>query len=152
MVSPPLYDNLFMFKKGRTRRPEGPTDIVNFFRALADPVRLRIVRLLFEQPLCVCELTFILKMEQSRVSHHLRILRDSGLVQDERQGRWIIYRIVESRREALDAALQPALHADRDHFRAYRRDLAELEIAIQDDIRGKRCGPPEAATPGRKTP
>ncbi|MGD0781537.1 MAG: metalloregulator ArsR/SmtB family transcription factor [Candidatus Aminicenantales bacterium] len=132
-------------------RKERLPDAVGFFKALSDPVRLRIVRLLLERPLCVCELTFILKMEQSRISHHLQILRGGGLVEDERRGRWMMYRIAPAGREALRAALQPALSGDRDHFRAHRRDLAELDIAVQDDIRGKRCGPPEAAPPKRKT-
>ncbi len=129
--------------------PERPADAVRFFKALADPVRLRLVRLLLVRPLCVCELTFILKLEQSRVSHHLRILRQAGLVEDERQGRWMIYRIAGPGPRALAAALDPALRNDREIYRAHRRDLAELDIAVQDDIRGRRCGPP-AARPRRK--
>jgi ArsR family transcriptional regulator len=130
----------------KARLPEA----ARFFRALADPVRLRIIRLLLVRPLCVCELTFILKAEQSRISHHLRILRDAGLVEDERRGRWMIYRIAGAGPRALAAALEPALRGDRDHFRAHRRDLAELDIAVQDDIRGKRCGPPQVAPKKRK--
>jgi ArsR family transcriptional regulator len=128
------------------------SEAVRFFQALADPVRLRIVRLLLVRPLCVCELAFILKAEQSRISHHLRILRDAGLVEDERRGRWMIYRIAGAGPKALAAALEPALRGDRDHFRTHRRDLAELDIAVQDDIRGKRCGPRKAAPSKRKTP
>jgi ArsR family transcriptional regulator len=129
--------------------PKAPSEAVRFFQALADPVRLRIVRLLLKRPLCVCELTFILKAEQSRVSHHLRILRDAGLVQDERRGRWMIYRVAGSGAKALAAALEPALRGDRELFRAHRRDLAELDIAVQDDIRAKRCGPAEPG-PGKR--
>lgn len=63
------------------------------FKSLSDPTRLRIVRLLLERELCVCELMFVLQMAQSRVSHQLRLLRDAGLVVDTREGRWIVYRI-----------------------------------------------------------
>jgi ArsR family transcriptional regulator, arsenate/arsenite/antimonite-responsive transcriptional repressor len=129
--------------------PKAPSEAVRFFQALADPVRLRIVRLLLVRPLCVCELTFVLKAEQSRISHHLMILRDTGLVKGARQGRWMIYRIADFGPGVLAAALKPALCGDREAFRAHRRDLAELDIAIQDDIRGRRCGPPPAR-PRRK--
>ena len=130
--------------------PKTLSEAARFFQALADPVRLRIVRLLLKRPLCVCELTFILKAEQSRISHHLMILRDAGLVKGARQGRWMIYRIAGIGPRALAAALEPALRGDRDHFRAHRRDLAELDIAVQDDIRGQRCGPAEPAPRKRK--
>lgn len=68
-------------------------DAVRIFKALADPTRLRIMLLLQVRELCVCELTYILGMEQSRVSHQMRILREAGLVEDLRRGRWMIYRI-----------------------------------------------------------
>ncbi|MBN1223765.1 MAG: transcriptional regulator, partial [Candidatus Aminicenantes bacterium] len=57
---------------------------IKIFKALSDPTRLRILMLLLEGELCVCELVFVLKMEQSRISHQLRILRDADLVQDIR--------------------------------------------------------------------
>jgi ArsR family transcriptional regulator len=71
----------------------GETGMLIVFKALSDPTRLRIIRLLLERNLCVCELMFILGMAQSRVSHQLRILRDSGLVEVTREGQWIIYRL-----------------------------------------------------------
>ncbi len=68
-------------------------DMLRVFKSLSDRTRLRIVRLLLERDLCVCELMFVLGMAQSRISHQLRILRDAGLVEDTRDGQWIIYRI-----------------------------------------------------------
>jgi DNA-binding transcriptional ArsR family regulator len=114
---------------------------VKVFKALGDPTRLRITRLLFERPLCVCELVFVLKMEQSRVSHHLQILREAGLVEDKREGRWMIYGIPAGRREGFDALLKVALRDDRESYRTFRRDLAELDICLQEDVRGKKCAP-----------
>ena len=75
--------------------------IVGIFKALADPTRLRIMFLLRERDLCVCELMFILEMEQSRVSHHMRVLREAGIAEDVREGRWIIYRIPDGARPIL---------------------------------------------------
>ena len=63
------------------------------FRALADETRLRIYLLLLKGELCVCELVDILNMEQSRISHSLRILREASLVDDRREGKWIIYSV-----------------------------------------------------------
>lgn len=65
-----------------------------FFRALADPIRLRCLMLLHaEGELCVCELTHALDLAQPKISHHLALLRELGLVNDRRQGLWIHYRL-----------------------------------------------------------
>ena len=64
---------------------------VKLCRALSDETRLRIYLLLLKGELCVCELVNILNMEQSRISHSLRILKEAGLVDNRREGKWIIY-------------------------------------------------------------
>ncbi|HEU5319793.1 MAG TPA: metalloregulator ArsR/SmtB family transcription factor [Methylomirabilota bacterium] len=61
------------------------------FRALADPTRLQIVERLRRGELCVCDLTDALATSQSRLSFHLKALRDAGLLRDRRQGRWVYY-------------------------------------------------------------
>ncbi len=66
--------------------------IVRVFRAISDPTRLRILALLLEEELCVCELQWILGMSQSRVSHQLRILKDIDLVIEEKRGKWIYHK------------------------------------------------------------
>jgi ArsR family transcriptional regulator len=87
--------------------------VLKIFGALSDPTRLRVVLLLLEGDLCVCELEFVLKMSQSRISHQLRILRDAGLVVDRREGQWMVYSIpapMKARlRRALDALGLPEL-------------------------------------------
>jgi len=75
---------------------------VGLFKALSDDTRLRILNLLFEGELCVCELMDALQMPQSRVSHQLSILKASGLVLDRREGKWMIYALKE--REEGDLA------------------------------------------------
>lgn len=65
--------------------------IIKMFKALSDETRLRIYLLLLQGELCVCELVNILNMEQSRISHGVRILREAGLVINRREGKWIIY-------------------------------------------------------------
>lgn len=65
------------------------------FKALADETRLRILALLLEGELCVCDLMAILDLPQSTVSRHLAYLRNAGLVEDRRQGVWMFYRLVD---------------------------------------------------------
>ncbi len=57
-----------------------------FFKALGEPTRLRIIRLLAQEELCVCELEEILKMSQPRISQHLRVLKQARLVTERREG------------------------------------------------------------------
>jgi len=64
---------------------------IKMFKALSDETRLRIYLLLLQGELCVCELENILNMEQSRISHGVRILKEAGLVVNRREGKWIIY-------------------------------------------------------------
>lgn len=69
------------------------------FHALADETRLRILEQLADGEQCVCDLTGALEAGQSRLSFHLKTLKDAGLVADRRQGRWIYYTL---RPEAVD--------------------------------------------------
>jgi len=81
------------------------------FHALSDPTRLAILERLRGGERCVCELTDALEAAQSRLSFHLRTLRDAGLVTDRREGRWVYYALVpeavERLRTALDALTRP---------------------------------------------
>jgi len=69
------------------------------FHALADETRLRILEQLADGEQCVCDLTDALEAGQSRLSFHLKTLKDAGLVTDRRRGRWIYYTL---RPEAVD--------------------------------------------------
>lgn len=68
-------------------------EAVRVFKALADPTRLRIIKLLEGGELCVCQLTTVLQMGQSRISRHLSILKQAGLIEDRREGKWVHYRL-----------------------------------------------------------
>ena len=74
---------------------EGPQGEVEIFKAAADPCRLRILKLLKEGELCVCEIMTALKKPQSSTSHHLSILREAGLVKERRDGKWSYYRLAD---------------------------------------------------------
>ena len=60
-------------------------------KALSDETRLRIVKLLEEREICVCEFMQVLEMSQPRISRHLAVLKNAGLVDDRREGKWVYY-------------------------------------------------------------
>jgi ArsR family transcriptional regulator len=86
-------------------------DLAAIFRALADPGRLRLLSFIAAQPAaeaCVCHLTEPSGLSQPTVSHHLKVLNDAGLLEREKRGSWVYYRIAPERLEAIRAALAPA--------------------------------------------
>jgi len=68
---------------------------IRVMKALSDPNRVRVVKLLQAGELCVCEITEVLGLAQSTVSKHMKILEDAGLVLKERQGTWVLYRLAD---------------------------------------------------------
>ena len=71
-------------------------DLASLFKALSEPVRLRILNLLQDGELCVCDLMAVLDLPQSTVSRHLGRLSRAGLVEGRREGKWMHYRLSES--------------------------------------------------------
>lgn len=126
---------------------------VKLFKALADPTRLRVMLLLQVRELCVCELTHILGMEQSRISHHMRILREAGLTEDRRQGRWMIYRIPARSRGFVDGLFAGLTRARLGRPVCPAGDARKLEDCLRNDIRnrsGRRRPGRASAGPGKK--
>ena len=84
------------------RHPEAAT-----FKALGDAYRLTILATLARahDDVCVCDFTSALPLNQPTVSHHLKILRDAGLVSCERRGTWVYYRLAAGARSRIDDAL-----------------------------------------------
>ena len=66
-------------------------DLVTIFKALSDETRLRVIKLLEQGELCVCDITAALDMVQPKVSFHLSALKEAGLIKDRKQGKWIHY-------------------------------------------------------------
>jgi ArsR family transcriptional regulator len=114
-------------------------EIVKVFKALADPNRLRIMLLLRRRELCVCELMFVLGMEQSRVSHHMRVLREAGIAEDVREGRWIIYRIPSAARGFVEGLFAGALRERIEAAAEAAGDAVKLEACIRENLRGRVC-------------
>ena len=85
---------------------EAAGELADRFRALADPTRVAIVnRLSGADELCVCDLNAAFDLSQPTISHHLRILKEAGLVESSRRGTWAYYRLVPETVDALRGAL-----------------------------------------------
>jgi ArsR family transcriptional regulator len=119
---------------------------VKTFKALSDPTRLRIVMLLLERDLCVCELQFILEMEQSRISHQLRILRDADMVEDKRDGKWIVYTIPKDIEKRLALVLGSFLGKDLFDSQRIKQDKDHMKICVEKQIRKSHGIPPRDRT------
>jgi DNA-binding transcriptional ArsR family regulator len=85
-------------------RPTAIDPEIGLLTALADPTRLAIIRELAEQnEVCACDFTATCDVGQPTVSHHLRVLREAGIVTSERRGQWIWYRLDPAVAERLGA-------------------------------------------------
>ena len=119
-----IYRRLSMYAEPMdmccTPLDEGEIDVTSadamapMLSALGDPVRLRIVSILLAAPegsCCGCDLEKPLGLTQPTISHHLRVLREAGLVTGEKRGRWVHYQVVPERLAELARAItpQPAL-------------------------------------------
>lgn len=88
--------------------------LASIFKALGDPVRLRLLSMIASRQgnqMCVCELTPAFELSQPTISHHLKLLRQAGLIDSERRGTWVYYRVVPATLERLATVLrisQPA--------------------------------------------
>jgi len=91
-----------------------PARVASWFHALADETRVKIVEMLSHKERCVCELEQVLGIAQSRLSFHIKVLKDAGLIADRKEGRWMFYGL---QRETLDhiaaytRSVKPGKHA-----------------------------------------
>ena len=82
--------------------------LAQVFKALGDPVRLRLVSLIGAHQggeVCVCDLTTAFNLAQPTISHHLKVLREAGIITSERRGTWVYYRLVPAALERMAALL-----------------------------------------------
>lgn len=107
---------------------EAATLVAGTLKALADPLRLRMLSAIATDPRgesCVCDLAELAEVSQPTISHHLKVLKDTGILTSERRGTWVWYHIVPSRRGAVTALLDafaPATLADSPEDHASRAE------------------------------
>ncbi len=118
---------------------------IAFAQALGDETRFRVLHLILEQWMCVCELADVLKLPQSTLSSHLQVIQKAGLLKSEKKGKWMFYRVGKS--------VRPLLTAVYDHFEisaATNKTLAgdAAKAAKQVSTREMKCCP----APNEKAP
>lgn len=95
-------------RAGAPLAAEGAGALAKRFKALSDPVRLRILSLIAGHDggqCCVCDITAAFDLSQPTISHHLKTLREAGLLDCERRGTWVHYRVVPAALQHLSAVL-----------------------------------------------
>ncbi|OPC77902.1 transcriptional regulator [Embleya scabrispora] len=83
-------------------------DLARVFKALGDPVRLRLLSMIASRAggeICVCDLTPAFDLSQPTISHHLKLLKQAGLIASERRGTWVYYRLLPAMTDRLAAIL-----------------------------------------------
>ncbi|MFI7102429.1 ArsR/SmtB family transcription factor [Streptomyces sp. NPDC050161] len=83
-------------------------DLAKVFKALGDPVRLRLLSMIASRAggeVCVCDLTPAFELSQPTISHHLKLLKQAGLIDSERRGTWVYYRLLPQMTDRLAAIL-----------------------------------------------
>lgn len=100
-------------------------ELIQIYQCFCDANRLRIIHLLTQGPLCVCHFQSILELPQAKVSQHLAYLRKHAMVETERRGTWMIYRLPSNPAPALETnlrCLQDCVLSDK----RFRDDLERL--------------------------
>ena len=99
-------------------------ELLKVFKVLADKNRLRILKMLQYKKMCVCELSAALAITRPSVSRHLSLMKDAGLVQDERNGQWIDYSLCKETINVYASVIQSHLN-----------ELVNDDPAIKDDVK-----------------
>lgn len=123
-------------------------NLVAFNHALSDATRWRIVRLLLNEPLCVCELADILDMPQSSVSSHVQVIKKSDMLESEKCEKWIYYQVKPAHR-TLIMSIERFFEASPSTDQRLKTDAANAVKRLAE--RGESCCPLPKSLPGRKS-
>lgn len=105
-------------------------DLEVALKAVADPTRLRVLKLLEGGELCVCQIQAVLELAASTVSKHLAVLKSAGVAQDRRDGRWIYYSITPHSRNRYVEPLLGLLRGPLDRDARIRDDRKRLRQVL----------------------
>lgn len=109
-------------------------DIILVLKAMADPMRIRILKMLEQKSMCVCELTAVLGIQQSSISHHLRVLKDAGFVDDIRRGPWIDYELAKKDYNVYVPELARLLSVWLKDDETIREDLQKARLVDRQNV------------------
>jgi ArsR family transcriptional regulator len=111
-------------------------ELLMIFKALSDETRLRIIKLLEQGELCVCDIVAALDMVQPKVSFHLSALKEAGLIKDRKQGKWIHYSLNEKDMFRRLLILSACERMQDDTIEADKKRL-EVFLNGKEDVGGK---------------
>ncbi len=111
-------------------------EMTKTFKALSDSNRIRILKMLEIRPLCVCEITEVLKLAASTVSKHLSILRDAEFILDKKDGKWVNYYLNDDKKNEYINHLLPLIKSSLPDDETIKNDL----IKVSQVDRNKLCG------------
>ena len=126
------------------------TGMDQFYRALADRTRLRLLNLLGDEEVCVCFFVEVLGMSQPKVSRHLAYLRRAGVVASRREGKWMHYRVVEPQGEMAARVFREvrAWLAEEKEMKRDRERLVKMCCAPQLPVQLQGAPRPQGLTTG----
>ena len=110
--------------------------LVKTFKALSDSNRIRILKMLEQRQLCVCEITEVLKLASSTVSKHLSILRDAKLIFDEKEGKWVNYYLNQDKSNEYVTKLLPLIKSWLPEDRIILQDKEKVKTVDRNFICG----------------
>lgn len=113
-------------------------DLVKIYKALSDPNRMRILKMLQIRSLCVCEITSILNLATSTVSKHLAILREANLITDSKDGKWVNFRLNDSTESQYPTAIIKQLTGWLQEDKIIQQDALKVRVADRFTIYNTR--------------
>ncbi len=108
---------------------------IRVMKALSDPNRVRVLKLLQAGELCVCEIQNVLELAQSTVSKHMKILEDAGLVDRKRQGTWMIYSLADG----SESVYAKIMLAELGHWLDDDKELDAMRKALPEAVVQRNC-------------
>ena len=109
---------------------------VNVFKALSDPNRIRILKMLVGREQCMCEVREVLNLSNSTVSKHLTILRDAGLLLDSKDGKWVNFRINDKSEHRFIRSVITLIQDSFDDDDVVKEDLKKVRRVNRKQICG----------------
>lgn len=106
---------------------ENMIEFIGVMKALSDPNRVKILKMLGRKELCVCEIRAVLGLAQPTVSRHLKVLEAAGLVKSSKNGLWVNSRLAEKQKSPYAAAMLKHMAQCLSHDKAVQKVLAESE-------------------------
>jgi ArsR family transcriptional regulator len=107
---------------------------IELFKVMSEPNRVRILMMLLQKPLCVCEITSILELSTATVSKHLSYLRNNGFIEDEKEGKWINYGIAKKIKDPIVKNIIDFLPVWFANDEIIKKDLSKIKKVDRYDI------------------